>query len=147
METLVGTYIASPSVHTAQTSSVYNLIDTNTHIELVGDLRNWALVKTEGLNLANTGADILKLERELAANSGFHYTENETELYASSNFITDVTAVYDIITIETIATAQRPLLPNAAGFPKTLHIAIPHTAVATFNKVVTFLNTLSPILP
>ena len=136
-----GKYAASVS-HTSTTSSAYTLTDTNTYIELVGDLRNWVVTKTQGLNLANTGVDILKFERELAANSGYHFGERETELFATSNFITDTTAVYDIVTIETMMEAQRPLLPNAAGFAKTLHIAIPHTAVAEYNKLIDYLGKL-----
>lgn len=140
METLVGTYIASPSVHVAQTSSTYNLIDTNTHIELTGDLRNWNLVKTEGLSLAITGVDVRKFERELAANSGFHYTENETELYAASNFISDTSINYSFITIETATIAQRPLVLGSGGFTKTLHIAIPATNTTLYTKIMDYLN-------
>ena len=143
MATITGTgnYVASAS-HISTTSSVFTLTDTNTYIELVGDLRNWVNVKTQGLNLANTGTDIQKLDRELAANSGYHFGERETELFNSSYFIADTNAVYDIVTIETMTEAQLPLLPNAAGFAKVLHIAIPHTAVAEYTKLITWLGRL-----
>lgn len=137
-----GLYVASV-VHTSTTSSAWTLTDTTTMIELTGDLRNWTNVKTEGLDLSNRGTDIAKLERELAPNSGYHFdTELGNELYANSNFITDTTAVYDIVSITTRTIAQRPLLPNAAGFVKTLHIAIPHTAVAEHTKLVAYLGKL-----
>lgn len=118
-----GNYIAS-ATHTSTTSSVFNLTSDDTYIELTGDLRWFPLVRTNGMNYTITGADVAKLERELAPNSGYNMaTELDNDMYETSNFIADTAASYNFVTLVTVAEAQRPLMPNAGGFPKTLHIA------------------------
>lgn len=129
--------------HSTTVSSVYILNDNTWFIELTGDLRWFNLPKVEGISYVNTGADAVKFERELASNDGFHHSEWDVDIYAKSNFIADATAVYDIITVVTKATAQRLLLPNAAGFDKQLHIYVPHTAkAAVYDKIVAYLTEL-----
>lgn len=144
MATLIGVGKAFASVaHTAETSSIYTLNNTLYRIDLVGDLRHWVLTKINGSSLAVTGADAVKFERELAANSGYIMaTEMDNPMYADSNFIADATeTAYDIITIETQNTiGQRKLLPNSAGFVKTLDIYIPHSAkAAVYDVILAFL--------
>ena len=66
-------------------------------------------------------------------------------MYAATNFIADTTAEYNFVTLVTKASAQRPLLPNAAGFPKTLHIAFLKdggTVDTIFANFKTFIDTL-----
>lgn len=143
MSTLT-TYISSQTYAAQDASAEYVLTNANYYIELVGDLRFWTLGKTQGMSFVNTGADAIKFEKELAPNSGYSNTIDKVDgLYAESNFIADVTKVYDIITVETMTIAQRPLLPNAGGFPKVLHIYVDHDAkVAVFDKIVAFLTAL-----
>lgn len=131
-------------VHTAGTSSVYTLNDNNWFIQLTGDLRSFLFPKVNGESYINTGAEAVLFEKELATNSGYNNTLDKFEgAYADSNFIADPAAVYDIITISTRAVAQRPLLPNAAGFDKTLHIYVPHTAqAAVYDVIVKYLTFL-----
>ena len=130
--------------HSTGVSSVYTLNDNAWYIQLTGDLRQFIFPKTEGASYINTGADAVLFEKELATNSGYNNTLDKFEgAFANSNFIADSTAVYDIITIVTRATAQRPLLPNAAGFDKQLHIYVPHTAqAAVYDKIVAYLTAL-----
>lgn len=116
-----GKYIAT-AVHTAETSSVFNLGDANYYIELVGDLRWWKMVRTAGVNLSYSGKDVAKFERELAPNMGYIDSSDDAKLFANSNFIADTSAVYNVVTLVTRTEAQRPLLPNAAGLPKELHL-------------------------
>lgn len=149
MATLIGTgkgkYFASV-VHTAETSSVYTLNDTDYFVELVGDLRWWNFVKTNGSNLAVTGEDAVKLERELAPNSGYNRpTDLDNDLYAASNFIADASVpAYDIISIFTSQDRQRELVLGSGGFETECHIYVPHTAYATtFTILINFLTLLS----
>lgn len=139
-----GNYIAS-ATHTASTSSVFTLTDTNTFISLTGDLRTWVMTKTNGSDLSVSGKSIAKLERELAPNSGYiRDTELDNPLYSPSNFIADTSvAAYDLITIETSTDAQRPLVLGSGGFKTTLHIAIDHSLqAATYDKILAFLTKL-----
>lgn len=126
------------------TTLTYLLNDTTWFVELTGDLRWFNLVKTEGMSYVNTGADAVKFEKELMSNSGGNNTLDKFEgAFADSNFIADSTVNYDIITITTRATAQRPLLPNAAGFDKQLHIYVLHSAkAAIYDKLVVYLAAL-----
>ena len=152
METLIsnGTtklakdYPIASRTHTSTTSSEFVLNSNDWFIELVGDLRWFNMPKVEGVSYVNTGVDAAKFERELASNDGFHHSELDVDLYAKSNFIADTASnvVYDIITITTKANAQRPLLPNAAGFDKQLYIYVLHTAVASYNKILAYLGAL-----
>ena len=130
--------------HLTTVSSVYTLNANEWYIQLTGDLRQFIFPKTEGASYINTGADAVLFEKELATNNGYNNTLDKFEgAFADSNFIADPTAVYDIITVVTRATAQRPLLPNAAGFDKPLHIYVPHTAqVAVYDKIIAYLTAL-----
>lgn len=138
-----GKYVASAS-HTSTTSSVFNLTDDKTYIELTGDLRWFPLVRVNGMKYTISGADVAKLERELAPNSGYNkVTELDNDMYEASNFIADPTATYNFVTLVTRAQAQRPLMPNAAGFPKTLHIAFLDSTMDTeFANFQRFINNL-----
>lgn len=124
MATITGSgKVIASATHTAETSSVFNLTSDDSYIDLVGDLRNWKLVRTNGVDLSIRGTEAVKFERELAPNMGYHFDgQEENNLFAASNFIADPAALYNIITIITRTTAQRPLLPNAAGLPKELHM-------------------------
>lgn len=131
-----GNIIASDS-HTGSTSSIFNLTSDDSYIDLVGDLRHWKLVRTNGVDLSISGVEVAKLERELAPNMGYHFDgQEENDLFAASNFIVDPTAVYNVITLTTRTSSQRPLLPNSAGFNKVLHLFFLHderTVTALYN--------------
>lgn len=131
-------------IHTAETSSVYTLNSTDWYIELTGDLRAFTLTKTKAVDEINSGAKAVAFEKELAPNSGYNNTLDKFEgAFADSNFIADASVVYDIITVTSMATAQRPLLPNAAGFTTQLHIYVPHSAkAAVYDKIVAYLTAL-----
>lgn len=137
-----GKYVTSAS-HTSTTASEFNLLNNEIYIELVGDLRWFKLTRTNGMIYINSGVEVAKLERELAPNSGFQINEMETETFASSNFIADASAEYNMVVIKTLADAERPLLPNAAGLPKTLYVAFKKdggaidTIFANFKKFMT----------
>lgn len=123
MASLIGAGLPIASVaHTVETSSIYTLNDTNYYIELVGDLRWWKLVKVNGVDLSLRGTDVAKFERELAPNMGYIHSDTENKLFEDSNFITDKAATYNCVVLTTKTDSQRPLLPNAAGFPKELYL-------------------------
>ena len=66
-----------------------------------------------------------------------------SDTFESSNFIADITKNYNFVTLVTTAQAQRPLMPNAAGFPKTLHIAfLDGTMDTEFANFKTFIDEL-----
>ena len=141
-----GNYVAS-ATHTSTTSSVFNLTSDDTYIELTGDLRHFPLVRFNGMKYTISGADVAALERELAPNSGYQMaTELDNDLYEKTNFIADTAEAYNFVTLVTVAQAQRPLMPNAAGFPKTLHLAFlkdSGTVDTLFANFKTFIDTLT----
>ena len=112
----------------ASSDTVYTMNDLEVLIELTGDCKYIGLVKTPGIDNRITGKTVQLADRETASNSGFHHTEWETELYASSNFIADPAVVYDVITIVSKGNPQRPLLPNSGGFPTVCNIYTPADA-------------------
>jgi len=141
----IGKYITT-ATHTTDVSSVFNLLDTTYFIELIGDLRWWDLVKTNGSNLAVTGADAVKFEKELAPNSGYHHaTELNNDLYAESNFIADASEdAYDIVSIFTSQEAQRALVLGSGGFITECHVYTPHVDMMNpvYQGLTTFLEAL-----
>lgn len=146
MATITGTgnYISTATPNASP--AVFNLTDDKTYIELTGDLRYFPLIRTNGMKYTISGVEVAKLEKELASNSGYQKaTELDNELFELDNFIADTSAEYNFVTVVTTAQAQRPLLPNAAGFPKTLHIAFLKdggTVDTIFANFKTFINTL-----
>ena len=136
-----GKYITSATPDASP--AVFNLGSDDIYIELVGDLRWFSLKRTNGMVYTISGADVALMERELAPNSGFIESDSDSDLYEKSNFIADKTATYNFITLTSMMDAERPLLPNAAGFPKTLHIAfLDGTMDTEFANFKTFIDEL-----
>ena len=112
----------------------FTWVDEDMLITFIGDLSNIIPTATRGLKEIISGEDIIKLERELAPNMGSFNSMDQDYDFATSNYIADKSTQYDIITIETQAPAQRPLILGSQGFITTLHICVP---VVNFNTVTT----------